>query len=236
MYRSLSFLLFALFLFAGSSANAQLNKDFGHWYTLGFGKDINERWDVSVYQELRTENNGTSIGRTFTQFAVDYEVQRWFRLGLNYRFILNKRSDESFGHRHRIMGDVQFRKYHQRWRFIYRNRTQWEVRTWNYTREYGYSPAWDNRNTIKVDYRINRKYRAFCSFDLRFLLRDARTPEVTDIDRTRFVSGVDIDLPGYRRLSLFVLLSRHWNIPEPDQIFVVGAEFSFGSARPAIMN
>lgn len=236
MFRSLPFLLLILFWIASLSAQAQLNKDFGHWYTLGYGTEVNDRWDVSVYQELRMENNGTSIGRTFTQFAVDYEAQRWFRLGLNYRFILNKRSDESFGHRHRIMGDVQFRVYHQRWRFVYRNRTQWEVRTWNYTREYGFSPAWDNRNTVKVDYRINRKYRPYCSFDLRFLLRDARTPGITDIDRTRFVAGVDIDLPDYRRLTLFVLLSRHWNIPEPDQILVVGAEFHFGRATPAIMN
>jgi len=47
---------------------------------------------------------------------------------------------------------------------------------------------------------------------------------------------VDIDLPNYRSMTLFFLVSRHWNIPEPDQIFVVGMEFYFGSDRPAIMN
>src|SRR5690606_30326815 len=93
----------------------------------------------------------------------------------------------------------------------------------------GFAPATDLRNTFKINYRLNRKYEPYVSLDARFLLRDARTPYYTGFDRHRIIAGVDILLAQNRSLNVFLMTSRHWNVLEPRQLFVVGMDFTFGS-------
>lgn len=194
-----------------------------------FNKDIARDIDISVEQEFRLEENATVLGKAYTTVALDFELQKWLRLGLNYRFILNRRTEGAFGHRHRMMGDLSVRWRKRRLTFTNRVRLQSEIRTINYTAEYGFSPATDLRNTLKINYRVNRKYEPYLSLDARFLMRDARTPYYRGFDRHRITAGVDIMLAKNRVLDVYLMTSRHWNVLEPSHLFVIGFDFTFGS-------
>ena len=223
-------LIFCLvFSLIAISAHAQLTNDFGVWIAGTFNKDVSKNSDVSIEQEFRFEENSTVLGRSNTTIGLDFELRNWLRFGLNYRFILNRRADGVFGHRHRIMGDLVFKASHQRITFANRSRIQSEVRTINYSEEYGFSPAWDLRNTTKVNYRINRKYEPYLSLDIRFLIRDAREPAFQGLDRHRVRLGVEVLLAQNRVLDFYLMTSRHWNVLEPTQLFVIGMDFNFGS-------
>lgn len=216
-------------LLCSTLVSGQVTNDFGVWLSGSFSKDITKDFDFSIEQEFRLDENATELGKAYTTLSLDYKLQSWIRFGLNYRFILNKGDDALYGQRHRVMGDMSFRMQQHRWKFTNRIRAQSEIRTVNYTHEFGFAPTLDLRNTIKVKYRINRKYEPHMSADFRFLMRDVRTPYITGFDRHRIVAGVDITLARNKVLDLYVLTSRHWNIVEPKQLFVVGASFSFGS-------
>lgn len=226
----LQFVIVVLLSACTSFSYGQVTTDFGVWLAGSFNKDITRDLDVSLEQEFRLAENATELGKSYTTLGLDYELKKWLRLGLNYRFILNKSSADLFRHRHRLMGDVAVRLSKQRFTFTNRIRLQSEIRTVNYSDEYGFAPATDLRNTLKINYRINRKYEPYLSLDARFLIRDARTPYYTGFDRHRITAGVDIMLARNRSLDLYLMTSRHWNVLEPTQLFVVGMDFTFGSA------
>ena len=191
---------------------------------------------MSVSQEVRMEENSLLMGRTFSQFGLDYKLKKWIRFGLNYRFTLNRRQDGTYGHRHRIMTDLVLRTYQRQFTITFRGRLQSEIKTLNYAREYGFAPAWNFRNTVKVNYRLNRYLEPYINLDLRFLLRDPYEPDFSGVDRTRLVFGTDILLAKGRVLGLFFLTNQYWNIDDGRKIYVFGVEFSFGSDRPLIGN
>ncbi len=221
----LSFVVFGLCF----TASAQLDKDFEVRAALSYNSDLTKDIDISLREEVRFEDNATSLGKSYTTLGLDYKLKRWIRFGFNYRFIFNKRKDGSYGQRHRIMGDLILRTYQKRFTLSYRARIQTEVKTYNYTHENGFAPATDFRNTFKANYTINRVYQPFATLDFRFLLRDANTPYLTGFDRSRFTAGMDIALAQKRELEVYFMTYRHWNTNEPDRVFVIGIEMSFGS-------
>lgn len=211
------------------SASAQVEKDFGVRAAVSYNSDLTKDIGLSLKEEIRLEDNATSLAKSYTTLGLDYKLRRWIRFGVNYRFILKKRGDESYGQRHRVMADLKLRTYQHRYTLTYRARIQSEVRTYNYTHEYGFAPTADFRNTFQLKYTINRIYQPYATFDLRFKLRDVRTPDFTGFDRSRFTAGLNIALAQKRELEVYFMTYRHWNTVEPDRVFVIGVEFSFGS-------
>jgi hypothetical protein len=224
-------IIFSLLLFFNIS-QAQESRDFGLWGTLAYGADLTDNIDLSIEQEVRMEQNATKAGVIFTSLGLDYRLTRKFQAGLNYRFILNDRADGSYGHRHRIMVDLQVREQYQQWTFAYRARGQSEVRTVNYTNEFGFSPTADLRNTFKTVYQLNRQYEVYFSFDLRVLWRDARIPEYRGVDRLRYRLGTDILVRRDQSFGIFIQHQRELNVAEREVEFMIGLEYKFGSRRP----
>lgn len=229
MRLELKYILPIILFGVGFTASAQVEQDFGIRAALSYDSDLTKNIDLSLTEEIRMEDNATTLGKSYTTLGLEYKLRKWIRIGINYRFILNKRKNGNFGHRHRMMGDLKLRTYQHRLTLTYRARIQSEVRTYNYTHEYGFSPATDLRHTFKAKYTINRIYRPYATFDLRYRLRDARTPDFTGFDRSRIVAGVDIALSRTRKLDVYLMTYRHWNVVEPDRVFAIGVEYSFGS-------
>lgn len=234
--RILKFIILFFFSLSVGTLFSQPIKDFGVWASVGYGKDISDKFDISISQEVRMEENALLMGRTFTQFGLDYKLERWIRFGLNYRFSLNRRGNGTYGHRHRIMTDLVLRTYQGQFTITYRGRLQSEIRTWNYPREFGFAPIWDFRNTLKINYRLNRFLEPYVNLDLRFLLRDPDEPRFSGVDRTRLVVGADLLLAEGKVLGLFFLTNQYWNIDDGRRIYVIGMEFNFGDDRPLIGN
>ncbi|HKL39457.1 MAG TPA: DUF2490 domain-containing protein [Cryomorphaceae bacterium] len=212
-------------------SHAQEVRDFGLWGTISYGGDINDDIDFSIEQEVRMEQNATTPGVIFTSLGLDYRLNREFQVGLNYRFILNDRDLDIYGHRHRVMLDLQYRKLVRQWTFGYRSRSQSEIRTRNYANEYGFSPTLDLRNTFKTVYQLNRRFELYASFDLRVLWSDPRTPDFRGIDRFRYRLGTDVLIAREQSIGIFLQHQREINISNPEVEFMIGLEYKFGSRR-----
>src|SRR5690554_5505913 len=222
--------ILAAILFGASFTSAQVSDDFGVWISGAYDQDITKDVTFKIKQEFRFDENVSRLKKSYTTARVGFEYIDWVRFQLNYRFILNQKSNGTFGHRHRLMADVVFRPINRRFSLSNRVRFQSEVRTVNYSERYGFAPATKIRNTIRASYQINRVWKPYVYVDLRFLIRDARNPYHTGFDRDRLRVGVDIALARKRTLDLYLMTSRDWNVIEPAQIFVFGASFSFGGS------
>jgi hypothetical protein len=227
--RSLVVFIFFSLLFCNTSA--QEVEDFGLWGTISYGGEINDDLDFSIEQEVRMQQNATVPGVIFTSFGIDYRFSRSFEIGGNYRFILNDRESGIYGHRHRVMLDLQVREIHRQWTFAYRARGQSEIRARNYSNEYGFAPTADLRNTLKTAYQLNRRFELYASFDLRVLLRDPRIPEYSGIDRFRYRFGTDMLVAREQSIGIFIQHQRELNVPGPEVEFIIGLEYKFGSRR-----
>jgi hypothetical protein len=227
--RKVSFVTVLLFLFL--SAGAQEERDFGLWGTVSYGTDVTDDIDLSIEQEVRMEQNATVAGVIFTNVGLDYRFSRPFQVGINYRFILNDREPGVYGHRHRVMLDLQYRKMIRQWTFAYRARGQSEVRTINYADEFGFAPTLDLRNTVKGVYQLNRRFELYGSFDLRVLWRDPNIPDFRGVDRFRYRLGTDILIAREQSIGIFIQHQREINVSDPEVEFTIGLEYKFGSRR-----
>src|SRR5690554_454679 len=160
-------------LFCASYASGQVSNDFGVWISGSYDQDIVKDIGFKVKQEFRLDENATRLKKSYTTMSVGFEYIDWVHFQLNYRFILNQKSNGLFGQRHRVMGDVIFRPLNGRFSLSNRVRFQSEIRTINYSEKYGFAPATDIRNTIKASYRINRKDRPHASVEYRLLVQHA---------------------------------------------------------------
>lgn len=226
---SAKFWFTACLILIGRMAVAQVEEDFELRGALSYNSDLTDNIDLSLSQEFRLEDNARTLEKSYTTLGVDYKLRRWIRFGLNYRFILNRHTDGTYGQRHRAMADLVLRAYSHRLTYSYRVRYQTEIKTYNYTQEYGFALASALRNTLKLSYTVNRMYEPYASFDLRILLRDPDEPGFTGIDRTRLVAGVDINLTRNRALEIYFMTYSHYNVGVPDRVYAIGFEFSFGS-------
>lgn len=231
MYRCAVTLLLLSCLISPQVTDAQdITEDFGLWAAVSYGKDISNKFDFSIEQEVRLQNNATQLERTFTNFGVDYKVEKWLRFGANYRLILDRRPAGDYGVRNRLAADVILRKQLNRFKLAYRARLQWELKGYNYNREYGFAPTWDFRNRFKVSYQLNRIWQPFVALDVRLLISDANKPYITNaIDRVRLFVGTEYNISSNRVLEFFFLTSQQVQIVDPVRIYAIGVGINFGS-------
>jgi len=221
----------SLLLLLSLKLSAQEVRDFGLWGTVSYGAKISDDFDFSIAQEVRMAQNATAASVIFTNVAVDYRLSRAFEIGLNYRFLLNDQERGVYGHKHRVMLDLQIREKHRQWTFAYRARAQSEIRTRNYSNEFGFAPTADFRNTVKTVCQLNRRFEVYASVDLRVLWNNPRTPDYRGIDRFRYRLGTDILVAREQSIGIFIQHQREINIPRPEVEFMIGLEYKFGSRR-----
>lgn len=207
-------------------------KDFGVWVSGEYETELFKDFELEVEQEFRFEDNSRQLGRMHTNIGLEYKLAYPLRIGANYRFILNRRDNDLFGHRHRGTVDLTFRHRMRQWRFSYRARMQWEVRGWNYTNETGLVPSRKFRNKFELQYQIDRRLAAFVDVNIRVLAFDPNEPGYSGINRYRYRAGIEWLTAEYRTVTLFFLHDRDINVVSPAHEYVVGVSFGFENWKP----
>ncbi len=227
-------LLLMIFSVQSGIFGQEIEKDFETRGGLGYGIDITKKLDFTASHEFRISENSTLIRRSLTTVGVDYRLINWLRVGLNYRVGLNRKGDGTYGLRHRMMADLVFRENWQRFTFTHRIRYQQEFRTTNYTGDVRGIPYTDIRNTTKINFRINQKFRPYVSYDIRYLMREPGRPADPFQDRLRYVVGLDTEFSKTSGLGIYFMFSEDTNVAEPVQRFIFGLEYNFGASRPML--
>src|SRR5690242_14360390 len=108
MKKIVLFSAFILFLLSGASARKR--QDFWQWNTFSIDKKISSRISLNFDEELRFFENLSAINLFYSNFGVSYSFNKTFKVAATYRWLEKSRPEGLFSTRHRLYGDLFFKK------------------------------------------------------------------------------------------------------------------------------
>ncbi len=135
--------------------------------------------------------------------------------------------DNFFSFRHRVQWDVTLKKAFGDFDLSYRHRLQVELKN-VYSSDNGFLPEWFSRNKLQVKYDFDKPYTPYFSVELRYQIRDPRSPESNNLwHRARYQGGFDYKFNSHHSMGLYYLVQNEFNISEPEQLYIIGLEYTF---------
>jgi hypothetical protein len=221
-------LLLAFLCFYTMSISAQTRDDFRFWSSVSWSSELNDKLSVVLDNEARWENNASVLGRYFIEPGIRYKFSDLFRLQLQYRFIRDF-DERWWGNRNRITLDAIFKIKKARWKYLMRARFQYEKNGYGFIDESLDVPELYNREMIKVNYRLNRFWEPFISFEARFLFQDDALPGFIGFDRHRLRLGTDYNISNRLSVGAFLSWQQEWNRNTNDRLLILGTSISWNA-------
>lgn len=186
MIRTLPLALSLLCLFAYPAFSQ--NNDFESWNSLELETDITKRLSFSVEQELRLNNNATSLSDYVTQAGFSYELNNYIRLKGYYRFALKSDDDFQQEYEQRIIGDLWSRYEWERFSFYCRLRYQMSFIPEQYA-ELGMETEQHFRQRFSLKYNVPKTpFTPFFEAEYYYILSH---PIENYFDKSRYTLGFE---------------------------------------------
>lgn len=218
-----SFCFLLLFI---TNSNSQTTNDAGLWTTLNIQKDFKKNISVFITEEFRLKSNFTRLNLFYTDLGITVKPVKFLKISLAYRMIEKFLIDNSFSYRHRLMLDIALRKKMNVLVITYRHRLQSEIRN-VYSSPNGLFVEWYSRNNLKLKWDINSPIKPYVSAEYRYQIKDSRKAESNHLfHRQRYIIGFDYKLNSRNTLGLYYLIQNEFNVLSPQNIYIVGLEYS----------
>ena len=154
-------ILLGLFIpvLASAQTDVALDPEFGGRISVSVDKRITQGLHVSLEEEVRFDNNFSSLDRLQTTVGLNYKVHPNIKLGLGYALINGYGANsESFKNpRHRLMADVTGTLHLGQWNISLKERFQVTRRTGDYN-------IYQNpKNALTLKSRLTARYKGFGS-------------------------------------------------------------------------
>lgn len=218
--------LFLLFILPVIYINsfAQVN-DAGLWASVNIDKKIGYGFTATLSQEFRFNENITELGTAFTEIGLEHKIKYLKGLtgGVSYRFIQNRRVNDSYSLRHRLNIDLAYRMKYKKVTVTIRERYQNQVKDVESSPE-GFSPISYLRSKLSIKYNLEKKYTPWIAGELFFQLNN---PEGNEIDNIRYALGFDYKFNKKNSLSLFYLINKEVNVKDPWTSYISGISYSY---------
>lgn len=215
-----------LLVVSHSLAYSQNYDDAGLWTTLNLEKKLKNNFSVFLSEEFRLKENFSRINLFYTDGGISVRPYGFLKLALTYRFVAKQQLDDSYSLRHRLMFDIMLRRKFSRTTISYRHRLQSELRDVQ-SSEKGGVPEWNSRHKVEAKYDLEKKYTPFASVEFRYQFVN---PYNAESDRAWYSSraalGVEYELSKKNILGLYYLIQREWNVSRPDNLYIIGIEYS----------
>jgi len=221
-----SLLLLFCFICFGTSAFSQATNDAGLWSTFNLEKKLNEKFSFFVTEEFRLRENFTRVNLFYTDLGVAYQPAKFLKISLAYRLIEKAMIDDSYSYRHRIMLDITVKKKLGNFGISYRHRLQREVRNIQ-TSEAGFMPEWYSRNKFAIKYDLNKPITPYVAAEFRYQITNPRLVEADHVwSRARYFAGLDYKRNDKHAFGLYYMIQREFNVSAPQNLYIVGIEYS----------
>ncbi len=200
--------------------------DAGSWNTCNIEYKFNKKITGLFTEELRFKENFTRLNLFYTNLGIEYKFSDFFKAALVYRFIEKYQDDNSFSFRHRLMFDLTVKKKFGKIGISYRQRIQAEERD-IYSSDTGNLPEWYSRNKFTFKYDTDKRYTPYAAVELRYQFRNPREWQSDKTwHRSRYSLGVDYKLNKKSTVGLYYLIQREYNVVLPQNLYIVGLEYS----------
>ena len=196
-----------------SDTLAQAQNDAEVWSGVRLNKKISDNLLLRVRQEVRVNDNISSLKSAFVDIGVHYTLNKHLKVTGNYRYI----NDGKGFFDHRSYTDLRFKYKSKPFVFSIRNRFQHESQ---FT-EKGIREELLNRNKFQIAFDLDKKVSPFISTELYYDYYK------TLINKVRYTVGLDLDLKNRMDLCLFYRLQMEQNVPNPNYSYIFGIGYSY---------
>lgn len=168
--------LYAVLLWLGSttlpeSAKSQFINDFESWHNIGVSYVASPDLSVAAKYIVGNRLNLTEFSRSAFSLQVDKDVNKWLRVGTEYRYTTSYEEDFNRFWLYAVADKKIFRKTHLQWRTLF----QTDIARFNqdYLREF--RPHLVTRNMLRLKYKYNKKTRLYGYADIYHTWKNNRT-------------------------------------------------------------
>ncbi len=173
------------------------------WSEVGLRYKVSKKIRLEANQMLRFELSPLQTQRIMPELAGSYDVKKWLRLRLGYRYISERNKFDRFEKWHRFFGDVRFEGKWERIRLTNRLRYQNQV-----TDEFGQEDKQTLRGQLQLGYDTDRMIEPFVSGEMFYRMTGKRSP---GINKYRFELGASAGIDQHD-----VSLSYRMELPVAD--------------------
>ena len=222
-------LIYISFMGVVSIGQAQVKptySDAGSWNTINLDYAISKKMTMVYTQEMRIKENYSRLNLFYSEFGLDYSINKYIKTSISYRFTQKLKDENWFGFRHRFTWDVNFKYKLNKLSLAYRNRIQGEYKD-TYSSENGKIPEWYLRSRGSVSYQLNKKISPYFSTEFRFQLRDVNNIESEGKwHRVRYQTGIDYRLNDFSKIGIYYLIQQEFNSNTIENQYITGLEYS----------
>lgn len=211
---SFSKVFLVLFFCSISSALfSQSQKDAEVWTGVKINKRITENVLLRIRQEVRINDNASSMKNGFVDVGVHYGLNKYLKITGNYRYI----NDGKGFFDHRAYTDLRLRYKAKPFAFSFRSRFQHETQI----TEKGTKQEVLNRNKFQITFDLDKKVSPFISSEVYYDYYKSM------VKKLRYTVGFDLDLKNRMELALFYRLQREINVANPKYGHILGIGYSY---------
>lgn len=207
-------------------AFAQSTNDAGLWTTFNVNKKLKKNLSIFLTEEYRLRENFSRTNLFYTDLGVEVKPLNFLKVSLAYRTIQKYLNDNTFSFRHRLMLNITLKHKFGNFGLSYRQRLQSEVRN-VYSSDNGSIPEWYSRNKFELKYDLNKPVTPYIATEFRYQINNPRAPEINGLwHRVRYVAGLDYKVSDKHSFGLYYLIQQEFNIAAPQNLYIVGLEYS----------
>lgn len=202
-------------------SGAQVN-DAGLWLTIKIEKKITPDFSLLLSEEVRFDENITELGTFYTEIGADYDIRKWMRASLSYRFKNRKMISNQYGTSHAWFADLMFKKKFKPVIVQFRTRVKGEYKQ-TLTDEDDKVHEYYSRNKLTVKLDLDAKLVPFIFSELYVPLNYKKG---LMIDKVKYCAGTEYKFNRRHSVELYYLIQKKYNVKVPETDFVIGAAYN----------
>jgi len=172
-FQKIVFFSIMFFPFALSAQTAvDLDSEFGGRFSVGIDKKIVKGLHVSLDEELRFGDNFNSVSRLLTNFAVDYKLMQYLKLGMGYSLINPySTTEKTFSDaKHRLVLSATGSVKYGQWRFALKEQFQLTHRTGSFNEYQNPQNALTLKSRLSAKYNYSERLAPYAFVEIRNML------------------------------------------------------------------
>lgn len=216
-------LLLISFLVTGSFLYSQTTIQ-GWFSAEGSRKFLDKKLTTSAELNARFDKF-SQLDKFFPSVTVKYKVTKWFKPGIEYRYIVGRNKWGNYPGGHRLNFNGNLVKDFDKFKVKLRGRYQYSFDAFGSTENY--QPEFDNAFRVKPSVVINLKgdYTPYVNAEWFYSMRNA--PLGRRINKFRTAVGTDIKLSKKHSIDVKYMFDTELNVPNPERRHILGVSYGF---------
>ncbi|NVO19905.1 MAG: DUF2490 domain-containing protein [Bacteroidetes bacterium] len=192
--------------------------DAGTWLSVNLSKDFSQAVGLNFSQEVRIMENYSEVMTIFSDLGLEYRFNKHLKASLNYRFLNDKRLDDTYSGKNRFYMDLSYRQKVKPFLVTVRERFQSQFSEPYSSGDNNPELTARTKAALKLDLKF--KVSPYISFEG---FTPLNTPGSRLLPKTRYACGMEYDFAPRQMLDLsFLVQSSNSSVPARDYVVCLG--------------